>query len=193
MSPKTISRAAIGGYLKLLRLPLDAAAGILDRSGNGRPSGTQVALDRIEARLRGAAGRTLGDEQLVEDAERRRLAADERARARRLHDDADRQSEQGRDAARRTAERKRRAEQKRQAETRQIEEAEERRRRAVKDAAARREDAIEDRSKRARLGQLDEEAAALSKEQEALTARDESQRLRRAATKAKAQRKRSSD
>jgi hypothetical protein len=206
MSLRTISRSAIGGYFKLLRLPLDAAFALRPRNRQGDSSGATIALDRMEATLRGIAGRTLGDEELVRDAERRRLAANERERARRLRSEAEKRSEQAGErlskkaekadhqrhrASQRATERKKQAEQSRRAETRRIAEIEARRRRASKNAAARKEEAIEDRSKRARLQQLNGEADALAKQKAALTAKNESQRLRRAATKTKAARKRS--
>ena len=57
------------------------------------------------------------------------------------------------------------------------------------DRWAEKAETIEDRSKRTRLHQLDEEADALAKQQDALTAKDEARRLRSAASKAKATRK----
>ena len=205
MTPRTISRSAVGGYVKLLRLPFDVALRL--RAGNGRndPSAGAIALDRFEARFRSIAGRTLRDEELIQDAERRRVAADERMRAVRLRAEANWRSDraderlskteeqaeqQRRRASQRSAERNQRAEQRRQAETRRIAELEARRRRESKNAASLKEESIEKRSKRTRLQQLDHEGEALTKAQEALTAKSESQRLRRAATKAKSARKR---
>jgi colicin import membrane protein len=204
MNLRTISRSAVGGYLKLLRLPWDAAFAARTSTGENHSGGT-LALDRFEARLRGIAGRALRDDELVRDAERRRLAADERARAGRLRAAAQSRSEhaderfadrvkeaqqQRRQAAGQAAGRKKTAEQRRQAESRRIAAVESRRRRANERTAAAKQEAIEHRSKRARLQQLDEEADALAKKQDALTAKNESQRLRRAASKTKAARKR---
>ena len=206
MSLRTISRSAVGGYVKLVRAPLDVAVRLRPRNrGNDHAPGT-IALDRFEARLRSIAGRTLGDEELVRDADRRRLAADERERAGRLRAEAHRRSEfaagrlsekeeqagqQRRRAAQRAAERKQQAGTRRQAETRRIADVEARRRRANKNEAVRKEAAIDDRSKRARLQQLDREADALAKKQDALSAKSEAQRLRAAASRTKAARKRS--
>jgi colicin import membrane protein len=204
MSMRTISRSAVGGYIKLLRLPWDAAFAARASTGENHSGGT-IVLDRFEARLRSIAGRALHDDELVRDAERRRLAADERARAGRLRVDAQRRSEhaeerltgrvkeaqqQRRQAARQAADRKKDAERRRQAESRRIDALEARRRRANESAAAAKEEAIEHRSKGARLQQLDEEAHTLARKQDALTAKNESQRLRQAASKAKATRKR---
>jgi colicin import membrane protein len=205
MSLRTVSRSAIGGYVKLLRLPLDASVGLRARNGASGPSAGTIAIDRFEARLRRVAGKTLRDEELVRDAERRRLAADERQRSLDLRTEAQKRSQhaeerlsekesqaeqQRRAAARRSADRKKRAVQQRKAESRRIAEIESRRRRANEKATVDKEEEIEDRSKRARLQQLDEEADALAKRQGALTARNESERLRSAAIKAKAARKR---
>src|SRR5204863_8020691 len=93
MSLRAISRSAVGGYVKLVRLPLDAAVWLRPRNrGNGHAAGT-IAVDRFEARLRSIAGRTLRDEELVRDADRRRLAANERERADNLRAEADRRTE----------------------------------------------------------------------------------------------------
>jgi hypothetical protein len=204
MNVRKISRSAIGAYLKLLRLPLDAAVGLRASDGHDGPSRATITLDRLEAALRGIAGRTLGDEELLRDAERRRLAAGERERAVRLRANAQRRTEladerlsgseesaerQRRRAASQAASRKKRAEQKHQAESRRIAEVETRRRRANRRVTAGKAETIEDRSKRTRLDQLDEEADALAKQQDALTAKDEARRLRSAASKAKATRK----
>ena len=73
MSLRTMSRSAVSGYVKLLRLPLDAAVGLRTRNGTKDRSGGTIALDRVEARLRSIAGRTLRDNELVRDAARRKL------------------------------------------------------------------------------------------------------------------------
>ena len=205
MSARTISRSVVGGYVKLLRLPFDAAVGLRTRNGRRDLSVGTITLDRFEARLRSIAGHTLRDDELVRDADRRRLAADERERAGHLRAEAQRRSEhaeerlserekkadqQRRQAARRAADRKKRAEQQQGAETRRIAGLETRRRRANEKATARKAEAIDDRSKRSRLRQLDQEADALAKKRDALTAKNESQRLRRAASTTKSARKR---
>jgi hypothetical protein len=205
MSLRTISRSAVGGYVKLLRLPLDAAVGLRTRNGRKDLSGGSIAVDRFEARIRSIAGHTLRDTDLMRDAERQRLAADERKRAGNLRAEAQRLSEhaeerlsktenkarqQRRDAARRAVNRKQQAEKQRQTESRRIAGLESRRRRANEKTGAGKAEAIEDRSKRTRLQQLDQEANALAKKRDALTAKNESQRLRLAASKTKAARKR---
>src|SRR5687767_2262219 len=119
---RALSRAAVGGYIKAVRLPLDAALSVRRRNGSPGTSRAEIALDRMEAAARAAAGRVLADEQLREDAALRRIAADERARALRLHEtateraaDADQRFERERHAAqRRRAQAARSAQAKRQ-------------------------------------------------------------------------------
>lgn len=90
MSIRSIPRSAIGGAVKLTRMPLDVVVSLLPGDGNGGGPGPAagIAVDRIEATLLDAAGMALGDRELREDATRRRLSADERARALHLRDDA---------------------------------------------------------------------------------------------------------
>ena len=208
MITRTISRSAIGGCLKLLRLPWDTTVTMRSRNGGKNLSGTTIALDRLEARVLNIAGRALRDDELVLHAERRRQAADERERASRLRAEAEGRSEhaeerlseqerqadqQRRQAVRRAADRRKRADQRRKAEGRRIAGLESRRRVANEKVTARKAKAIDDRSKRSRLQQLDHEADALAKKQDALTAKSESQRLRQAASQAKSARKREAE
>ena len=206
MSLQTISRTAVDGYLKLLRLPADAVAGVLRPRNrrDGETTAVELALDRVEARLRDVAGSVLRDPQLREDARRRRVAANERERALELRAAAGRRSleaddelatraetaeQHRRDAARREQEKKERAQQQRAAESRQLAHVESRRRAAVEDDAKNAEEAVDDRSRRVRLEQLQAETQTLDEEQDALTGRGDAQRLRRAAAETKAKRK----
>jgi hypothetical protein len=194
----------VSGYLKLLRFPLDAAVAMRLRNRAADRSTATIRLDRLEAGLRGLAGRTLGDEELLRDAELRRAAADERERAVQLRVNAQRRTEladerlseaeekaerQRRQAATQAASRKARAERQRRAESGRVKEVEAQRRRANGKATAQQAAALEDRSKRVRLEQLDEEADALKKQKDALAAKNEARRLRAAASKTKAARK----
>ena len=206
MSLQTISRSAVDGYLRLLRLPADAVTGAL-RPRNGRDAETtsvELALDRLEAAMRHAAGRVLHDPHLQDEARLQRGAADERQRALTLRAEAERQSrqadeefvarqaaaEQRRDDAARTAEQKKeRARQNRAQTSARLSEVEERGRAAVHAQKDQTEEAIDDRARRTRLEQLSTEAQALEEEEEALTARSEAQRLRRAAAETKTKRK----
>jgi hypothetical protein len=206
MSLQTISRTAVDSYLKLLRLPADAVAGVL-RPKNGRAGETspvELALDRFEAAVRDAAGRVLHDGQLQAEARLKRAAADERERALALRGEAERQSreadkefvarqevaEQRRDdAARLAEEKKERARQHRAQTSARLSEAEQQERAVVEAQKDETEATIDDRARRSRLAQLGSVAETLEEEEEALTARSEAQRLRRAAAETKAKRK----
>src|SRR5215217_9056924 len=83
MTLNTIPRTLVSGALSVVRLPAD---GLLLVAGRGRfGSSLRFALDRGDAGLRAAAGTLLRDDELVDDAHRRRQAAEEREQAVRLH------------------------------------------------------------------------------------------------------------
>jgi len=200
---RTISRTTIGGYINLVRFPFDWGVRLL---GNGHwASRAELALDRFDAAVREVAGRALRDEELLEDGARLRAATSERERAQFLHEEAERRSRQAdgriadrerqakrqrREAARRSEDRKKRADRQRQTTSRRLTEAEAQRKAAAKKAAAETKGALNHRAKEGRLEQLNEEARALAKRERALVAKQEAQRLRRAASKTKAARKR---
>ena len=200
---RTISRSAIGGYLKLLRFPFDAGIRLL---GNGhRASRAELVLDRFDAVAHEVAGRALRDEELLEDGARLRAATNERERAQSLREEAERRSQQAdsliadkekqakrqrQEAARRSQAQKERADRQRQADSRRLTEAETRRIVAAKKAAVETKAAVNRRAKESRLEQLDQEASALAKRERALVAEQEAERLRRAASKTKTARKR---
>ncbi len=94
MNARSISRTAVEGSLRLVRLPLDAAIGRLPGNGTGpRPTAT-LALDRADATLRAFAGTILGDSVLREDAHMRRAALKERERAQALRGEAQEKTEE---------------------------------------------------------------------------------------------------
>lgn len=111
MNVRAIPRAALGGYLKLVRFPLDTAIALLPGDGTGAGPAAELALDRADATVRGVVGTILGDPELVEDADRRRTAAEERRRALRLRAEAQRRTEE---ADSRLAERQESSERQRQ-------------------------------------------------------------------------------
>src|SRR5215212_11848386 len=94
MNLLTIPRIALDTYLKAVKWPLDRAAHLIGRNGNGAANGAEIALDRADATVRGVAGAVLNDTELVQDAQLRRTAADERERAQRLRAKAEQISEQ---------------------------------------------------------------------------------------------------
>jgi colicin import membrane protein len=200
---RTVSRSAVGGYISLVRFPFDSGVRLF---GNGRwGSRAELALDRFDAAARQFAGRALRDEELVEDGARLRVATSERERALSLREEAEARSQhadgriadrekhaerQRREAAKRSADRKKRAERQRKAESRRLSDVEARRKAAARKAATDRKASLNHRAKKGRLEQLDQEAGALAKRERALVAKQESQRLRQAASKTKAARKR---
>ena len=178
MSLRTISRSAVGGYVKLLRLPWDAAfararaperiipGGRLPWTASkhgcaASPAERCETTNSCETPNGGDWPRTNapGPTACGQSAQRRSEHADER-----LSDRVKEAQQQRRQAAGQAAGRKKTAEQRRQAESTRIAAVESRRRRANESAAAAKQEAIEHRSKRARLQQLDEEADALAKE-----------------------------
>src|SRR3954468_8931726 len=90
----SVTNKAVDGYLKLVRIPLDTAVGLLPGNGNGRGPAAGLALDRADATVRTIAGTILRDSDLLHDAQRRRTAADEREKALRLRAAAQRKAQE---------------------------------------------------------------------------------------------------
>jgi hypothetical protein len=206
MNLNSISRSAVGGSLKLARLPLDTTLRAVARAAPAVAGRAGVAADRVDAAVRELAGAVTGDERLRQDARRRRTAAGERGRAQELKAEADQRkeraaartarqradAEQQREAAAERAEQRRQdVERERAAKRHQVADAAKRRKAATDAAAARKREALQEREERLRLEQLQEEAQALEKQEEALTAQDEARRLGDAAGRVKAARKNS--
>ena len=200
---RTLSRVAIDQWLRIVRMPIDAAAHVLPENGASR-NAAMLAVDRVDAPARAAAGNLLNDDVLRDGAARRRAAVEERQRAlvlryhaeeaarqadRQLVDDLE-SAERLREAAERDARNARRtvAEQA-SARTAQARRAAAAQERAAEEAKEARVDATEKQAKTKRVQVLDEKADALDQEAGALTAADEAQRLARAASSAKAARK----
>ena len=204
MNIRAAGRAGLDTYLRVARLPLDVATRLLPNGDQGPRSAATIAVDRADAALRDAIGSFFHDDELRADAQRRRAAADIREHALEKRADAEAASQS---AEERFEERRDRAEQLRQQaeeraqqEEQQIEaERRERKQRtqatarkqkqAAEHAAAEKEAAIDDRARRSRLKVLERESEALDQEEGALTASDEAQRLRKAASATKAARK----
>ena len=188
MDLRSIPRTVVGGYLKVARMPLDAA---LKLAGRGRASAP--AVDRAEAAARDVAGAALGDEELRRDAKLRRTAADEREQAAALRTAAEereqaaaRRREQAAARARAKSERAEHAREQARAAAAETAKA---RKAATRRRAAASAKAADTRAKRERLAQIETETAALDKREGALNADDEAKRLRAAAERAKAERK----
>lgn len=204
MSIRAIPRGAVDGAVKLARLPLDVVISLLPGNGDGAGSAAKITVDRWDATLREVAGYALRDDVLREEATRRRVAADERARALRLRSAAEartaaadsqladraEQAEERRAAAEGRAERERAAAEKRRAaRSRAAAQAETKRKAANRRTQAKVEEVIEEQADEARLEQLQTEAKALEEREAALIAKDEARRLRDVATAKKAARK----
>jgi hypothetical protein len=203
MEVSTVRRAAIDRWLRVARFPFDTVANLLP-SDRGPRNAAMLVIDRADATVRAAVGGLLHDDDLRADAFRRRAAADERERAIELRSEAqakkrvaDAQLAEELEGAERLRDQ---AEQEAEARAQRVEEERAERERQVRAVAARQEQAVEQeraerlaaqdkQAKRERLDVLDEQAAALDVEADALTATDEAQRLRAAAADAKAARK----
>ncbi len=86
MNARAIPRTAVESYLRLVRLPLDGAVGLLPGNRTGAKPAAKLALDRADATLRAVIATILRDPALREDAGARGTA--ERAHARWPSDDA---------------------------------------------------------------------------------------------------------
>jgi hypothetical protein len=200
---KNVRRAAIDRWLRVARLPFDTAAHLLP-ADRGPRNTAMLVIDRADASVRAAFGGFFHDDDLRADAFRRRVAADERERAIELRVAAaekqrvsDAQLAEELDGAARLREqaeqeaeaRKQQAEKERIERERQAQQAAAAQKRGVEQARDEKLAAADKAAKRERLDVLDEQAEALDREVDALTATDEAQRLRDAASAAKAARK----
>ena len=196
MSLRTVPRTAVDIYLRAARVPLNLVA---------RGEGSRLLVDRADATARLLAGRVLRDEQLIEDARRRQIAADQRENALRMKVEAEQKSqdadaeftsrqraasERRAKAAAQAAEQQRAAEQRKNERKRGAADIAAKRKSATAEQASRAAERIQEETDRARLRVLDEEAQALAEKQAALKARREAQRLEKAAAEIKEQRKR---
>jgi len=203
MQVRSVGRTAIDRSLKVARFPFDAVTHLLP-SDRGPRNAALLVIDRADATVRAAVGGFLHDDDLLEDATRRRVAADERRRAIALRREAeakqhgaDAQMMQELDAA---AQLREQAEREAQQRMEQADDDRARRQQRTREAAAARKREVEQerveqraaeekQAKRERLDVLDDQARALDQETTALTAEDEAQRLRNATSAAKAERK----
>jgi flagellar biosynthesis GTPase FlhF len=197
---QTITRAAVGGSLRLARMPYDTALGVIP----GDTAGVTLVLDRVDATVRGIAGAVLRDPKLREDARLRHAAAAERKRAVSLRAEAEQvgasadeqlEREHRRAQSRRTQADRRAGSRRQQAQRKQTQ-----RRQAAAETEAQQqeksdeleervEEAIEAQAPAARLDAADAKAEAQAEQEQALTEADEAERLEHAAERAKEERK----
>jgi hypothetical protein len=202
MGLRDIPRTAVGGYIKLARLPIDTGLKLIGRGGNGNAA--KLAADRVDATAREAVGAVLADDELKRDGRKRHQATEQRQRAVKLRTQAQQKRAEGdaeleqrtgqaeqkrRQAAQRAEQRKSTAAQAAKKRRQRAAETERKRKQASAKAAAAQQERLEDKERRGRLETLETKSAALSEREEALTAADEAQRLEKAAASAKAARK----
>jgi colicin import membrane protein len=200
MNVLALPRTAVDRSLRIVRLPIDRVI----RRDNNRTAAIALTVDRADAAVRRFAGQLLHDDVLREDATERELAANERQRAlelraeaelraRRadedLHSELDTAKARRETAARRAEEQEKQAEARRREETRRIEERTEERKSATREAAERNEQRIEERARKERLTELERESEVLEAKDDTVTAASEAQRLQRAASEVKSERK----
>ncbi len=164
--------------LTVAQLPLRATLGVLGRSEGA----AQIAVDRVGAAVRDTVGRLTGDAELRAEARREEAAADEREKALRLRKAAAQREQQGRqhrDDVQDTA----------QEQREQAEKFAEKRKAKVRDEAQAERTKQRDAEKRDQLRQLKAKEAALEERGDALESADEAVRLKKAAARAKAERK----
>lgn len=195
---------AVDRYLRLVRLPLDAAIERLPGNGRGVRPAASLIVDRADASVRGLFAAILSDSALREDAQQRRAAVQKREHAARLRDAAERKTEQAdtrleeryaqaerqRSRAEQRAEgRRKQAAEERDKKADRAAEAEKKRLDASREAKRRVDAAIDERTPKERLQTLDAKASALAEQDRALTPSGEARRLSEAASRSKAERK----
>src|SRR5690349_15007220 len=94
MNARAIPRAAVRSYLRVLRVPFDAAITLLPGDGSGAKTAARARVDRADASARSILGLVLNDADLRDDAARRHEAVRARQQAAQLRDEAKRKSEQ---------------------------------------------------------------------------------------------------
>lgn len=204
MDLKTAPRLALDAYLTTLRYPIRLVERLSTGGDDTAIWPPMLAVDRAEAMIREWAGQLWRDDELTAEAQRIRLAADERERAMRLRiAAAETRTEADEDLRRRQAQAEKArlaaAREAEQTEARVEKEAKEREAAIAKAAAAKRASVeaqataekkrLAKQAKVARLQQLDREADVLTEETEAADAARAAQVLADAAANVKARRK----
>src|SRR5690242_18020631 len=99
MTLQSIPKNAVGGAIRLIRIPVDGAVSVASRVGAGESA--SIVVDRADATVRGLAGTLLRNGELQEDARRRAEAASKRAEAVDLEAEAELRRERGERSAER--------------------------------------------------------------------------------------------
>jgi hypothetical protein len=204
MSPSRVTTSAIDAYLTLVRRPVDLAIRVLPGRRTGPAAAAKLTVDRFDATVRSVLGAALRDDQLTEDARRRRDAAAEREHAVELrvqaeatearteerlearHEEADHRRERARTTA---ASRRRQAARTEKTRTQRARQTESERLQASRTEEARADQRIDSQESRERLPAVEEQAQALMEHEAALRQADEAQRVGDAAARVKRERK----
>jgi hypothetical protein len=204
MNLRAIPRNAVNGYLTLVLRPIERAVALLPGDGTGARPVAELALDRLDARLRAIAGLALRDDELQSEAARRHSAAGERATALQFRTQAARRGEEAdsqleerqkresgarRRAAQQAAARRREAAARRDRKKQGAAKAEAERQDANQRVAERAADVLAEHERKERLAALNERDEALRDREQELTVRNEARRLEGMARAAKAERK----
>lgn len=204
MNTRAIPRTAVNTYLRVVRLPFDAAINLLPGDRTGLKPAAATAVDRVDAGTRSLLAFALNDPDLRDEARRRREALRARQRAGRLREEAERKSQQAderlehrqEDAAQTRRRASQRADARREAakhdeeeKRRRAAEAEKQRLEATQRTTERAREILDEREPRERLGALSVQEEAQGEKEQELAARDEARRLEGAAERAKSERK----
>lgn len=198
----TLTRTAVDVSLRVGLYPWSKAAQLTRR--DGERSSLELAVDQFDASVRQVAGRVLSDDELVEDAARRKAAVQARTTAKDLQESAEQHEAEAerterqrreqaervrREAEDRAEERHAEAEKAEAQRKQQATAASRKKKQAVKKTTAKQKEAVEKKARQARLQELEEREEALDAKDEALTAADEAERLRTAAEAKKSSRR----
>ena len=186
MNRGVIRRTAIDRYLKLVRVPLDAAIGLLPGDGTSARRAARLAVHELDARVRAVVAMILSDSGHGKRAQQRRNAASKRTEAVNLRMEPETAAE--------SAEARLERRQARVARTRNQpqERPNGRREHASRDRPEHERNAgkaLEARAPGERLETPNAQRDAKRRKDKELAARDESRRLREAASRAKSGRR----
>jgi hypothetical protein len=93
VSVTDIPRTVVDSYLRLVRVPIDAAINRLAGNETGPAPRVRLVVDRADASIRAVLASILRDPRLRDDADQRRTATEKREHALQLREVAERQTE----------------------------------------------------------------------------------------------------